>query len=293
MGEKKLSMKTITGIVAACLVLLVLVIVGFQSFTTIPEGYVGMKYQLGKIVNVDLEAGLQFKVPFIQDVVLVDMREQVFELTTSAYTKDSQTVESVEVKVNYRLNRAELLSLAQNIGVNNVSDKLIFPQVNTILKNAIGNYRAEDLIQNRQDLQESVETTMREDLSSYGVEVMAVSLVNIDFDDVFEEAVRAKIVAEQDALRAQNKTKEVEEQAKQAVIDAQAEADSKRLIADAEAYSIQVIQEQIANSPNYIELEKIKQWDGKLPQVSGNTVNPFVSLDGSNSSSSSSSTAQP
>ena len=291
MGEKKLSFKAIAGIVAACLLILVLVVVGFQSFTTIPEGYVGMKYQLGKIVSVDLEAGLQFKVPFIQDVVLVDMREQVFELTTNAYTKDSQTVESVEVKVNYRLNRAELLSLAQNIGVNNVSDKLIVPQVNTILKNAIGNYRAEDLIQNRQDLQESVETTMREDLSSYGVEVMAVSLVNIDFDDVFEEAVRAKIVAEQDALRAQNKTKEVEEQAKQAVIDAQAEADSKRLIADAEAYSIQVIQEQIANSPNYIELEKIKQWDGKLPQVSGNTVNPFVSLDGSNSSSSSA--AQP
>ena len=291
MGEKKLSFKAIAGIVAACLLILVIVVVGFQSFTTIPEGYVGMKYQLGKIVSVDLEAGLQFKVPFIQDVVLVDMREQVFELTTNAYTKDSQTVESVEVKVNYRLNRAELLSLAQNIGVNNVSDKLIFPQVNTILKNAIGNYRAEDLIQNRQDLQESVETTMREDLSSYGVEVMAVSLVNIDFDDVFEEAVRAKIVAEQDALRAQNKTKEVEEQAKQAVIDAQAEADSKRLIADAEAYSIQVIQEQIANSPNYIELEKIKQWDGKLPQVSGNTVNPFVSLDGSNSSSSSA--AQP
>ena len=291
MGEKKLSFKAIAGIVAACLLILVLVVVGFQSFTTIPEGYVGMKYQLGKIVSVDLEAGLQFKVPFIQDVVLVVMREQVFELTTNAYTKDSQTVESVEVKVNYRLNRAELLSLAQNIGVNNVSDKLIFPQVNTILKNAIGNYRAEDLIQNRQDLQESVETTMREDLSSYGVEVMAVSLVNIDFDDVFEEAVRAKIVAEQDALRAQNKTKEVEEQAKQAVIDAQAEADSKRLIADAEAYSIQVIQEQIANSPNYIELEKIKQWDGKLPQVSGNTVNPFVSLDGSNSSSSSA--AQP
>ena len=285
MGEKKLSFKAIAGIVAACLLILVLVVVGFQSFTTIPEGYVGMKYQLGKIVSVDLEAGLQFKVPFIQDVVLVDMREQVFELTTNAYTKDSQTVESVEVKVNYRLNRAELLSLAQNIGVNNVSDKLIFPQVNTILKNAIGNYRAEDLIQNRQDLQESVETTMREDLSSYGVEVMAVSLVNIDFDDVFEEAVRAKIVAEQDALRAQNKTKEVEEQAKQAVIDAQAEADSKRLIADAEAYSIPVIQEQIANSPHYLELEKIKQWDGKLPQVSGNTVNPFVSLDGSNSSS--------
>lgn len=66
MGEKKLSFKAIAGIVAACLLILVLVVVGFQSFTTIPEGYVGMKYQLGKIVSVDLEAGLQFKVPFIQ-----------------------------------------------------------------------------------------------------------------------------------------------------------------------------------------------------------------------------------
>lgn len=62
-------------------------------------------------------------------------------------------------------------------------------------------------------------------------------------------------------------------------------AEATRAAADAEAYSISVLQEQIAKSPDYIELEKIKKWDGKYPQVMGNDVNPFVTLDGSSSSS--------
>ena len=105
-----------------------------------------------------------------------------------------------------------------------------------------------------------------------------MSIVNIDFDDSFEEAVRAKVVAEQEALKAQNKTKEKEEQAKQTVIEAQAQADSNRLIADSEAYAIEKIQEALEKNPQYIELEKIKKWDGKLPQAMGNEINPFISM---------------
>lgn len=278
MASVNLSKKAVTGIVVAVLVVLVLVVLGTTAFTTIPEGSMGVKYQLGKIVSADLDAGLQFKIPFVQDIQIVDMREQVIELDTTAYTKDTQTVESISLKLNYRLNQAELLSIAQSVGINNVEDKLIYPQVNTILKNAIGGFRAEDLIQNRQALQENVEKEMAAAMQDYGVIVTSLSLVNIDFDDTFEAAVRAKVVAEQDALRAKNKTLEVEEQSKQKVLLAQAEADSKRLIADSEAYSIKVIQEQLSSSPNYIEYEKIQQWNGVLPQVMGNEVNPFVVL---------------
>ena len=77
---------------------------------------------------------------------------------------------------------------------------------------------------------------------------------------------------------AENPNKEKEEQAKQTVIEAQAEADSNRLIADSEAYAIEKIQEALEKNPQYIELEKIKKWDGKLPQAMGNEINPFVSL---------------
>ena len=84
----------------------------------------------------------------------------------------------------------------------------------------------------------------------------------------------------------ENKTKEKEEEAKQIVIAAQAEADSKKLEADANAYAIQKVQEQLENSPNYIEYLKITNWNGELPQIIGDGVNPFVSLESNKGSTS-------
>ena len=55
-------------------------------------------------------------------------------------------------------------------------------------------------------------------------------------------------------------------------------ADSEKIKADAQAYSIEVIQEQLNQSPEYIEYQKVQRWDGKLPQVMGENVNPFVSM---------------
>ena len=271
-------MKKTVKIAVVALAVALVVVFSLGAFTTIPEGYVGLRYRLGKIVDVKTEAGLHFKLPFIENIVRVDVREQVFSITTTAYTKDSQTVEALELKVNYLLNKAEIIELQRTVGISNAADKLILPQINTILKNEIGQYRAEDLIQNRNNIQEQIEQGLRSQLSPYGIEVMALSIVNIDFDDSFEEAVRAKVVAEQEALKAQNKTKEVEEQAKQIVIEAQAQADSNRLIADAEAYAIETVADALAQNPDYIELEKIKKWNGALPQAMGNEVNPFISI---------------
>ena len=69
------------------------------------------------------------------------------------------------------------------------------------------------------------------------------------------------------------------EEAKQIVIEAQAEADSQKLEADAQAYAIQVVQEQLKNSPDYIDYLKITNWNGVLPQVMSDGINPFLVLD--------------
>ena len=73
---------------------------------------------------------------------------------------------------------------------------------------------------------------------------------------------------------------EKEELARQTVIEAQAEAESQKIRADAEAYAIEAIQKQLQQSPEYIELQRVQKWDGKYPQVMGNSVNPFVALNG-------------
>lgn len=273
----KIKKATVFVVIGACLLVMLPGI-----FTIVPEGHIGVKTQLGAIVASDLAAGPHFMAPIIQSVRSVDVREQAYEFSTTAYTKDTQTVENIRGKLNYQYDRSQLSGIIRNIGIENVESKLIAPQVNSILKNSIGGFKAEELVQNRSSLQEQVEDELRSSLAASGIVVISFNIENIDFEDSFEEVIRAKVAAEQEALRMQNETAAKEEQAKQTVIAAQAQADSQRIQAEAEAYAIQMIQEQLQASPEYIELQKVEKWNGEWPQVMGTTVNPFINMGGGN-----------
>lgn len=273
---KTSALKKILIIIPIVIVLLVLTL---TSLTIVPEGHVGVKYQLGAITSASLEPGPHFKIPFFQTIRTVDVREQVYETDLSCYTSDTQTVESMTIKVNYAYDQSELPNIIRTIGIENVESKLVVPQVNSIAKNATGKLKAEALVQNRSGLQEDIETTLRESLAPYGLVVTAVNIENIDFEDSFEEVIRAKVAAEQEALRMQNETVAKEEQARQTVIAAEAEAESKRIQAEAEAYAIELIQKQLQASPEYIQLQMVEKWNGVFPSVMGDSINPFVVLD--------------
>lgn len=272
-------MKNLKRYITVGVVAFLFVVLGCSSCRIVPEGEVGVKYRLGTIVSDNLSAGLHMKMPFFESIRKVDVREQIYETNTTAYTKDTQTVEGLQVKLNYRYDQAELSTLIRTIGIDNVESKLVIPQLNSVLKNAVGKYKAEELVQNRSALQEVVESDLRESLAQNGIIVTALNIENIDFEDSFEEVIRQKVAAEQEALRVQNETVAKEEQAKQTIIAAQAEADSKKIEAEAEAYAIELIQKQLEASPEYIRLQMVEKWDGHWPQVMGNEVNPFVMMD--------------
>ncbi|MFV0496941.1 MAG: prohibitin family protein [Candidatus Fimivivens sp.] len=270
--------KSLSRSITIIVLLAALIVLGSLSFAVIDEGYIGVKYQFGRIVDTSLSAGLNLKIPFIQSIRIVDIREQMYEMDTTAYTMDTQTVENLQVKLNYIYDKALIGNLIRNVGVANVETKLIIPQMQSTMKNAIGQVRAEDLVQNRAAVQESIEETLRNSLGNSGITVISFAMENLDFEDGFEETIRAKVAAEQQALTMQNKTKEKEELAKQAVIEAQAQADSEKIKSDAQAYAIETIQKQLNQSPEYIQYQQVQRWDGKLPQVMSETVNPFVSF---------------
>lgn len=281
MNEKK---STISAVATALIVIAIIVglLVGlcFLLFghKTIQQGYVGVKYQMGEVIETNLTPGWKWHTPFFQKIEAVDTREQVYEDTISAYTRDTQTVEGVELTLNWSYDSSQLDSIIQTIGLGNVESKLIVPQVNSVTKNATGKYKAEELVQSRSVLQEQVEDELRESLSPYGIIVHAFNVKNLDFEDSFESVIRAKVAAEQEALRKKNETVAKEEEAKQLLIRAEADADAKKMAADAEAYAIEVIQAQLSASPEYTQLQMVEKWNGEWPQVMGNTVNPFVTL---------------
>ena len=70
--------------------------------------------------------------------------------------------------------------------------------------------------------------------------------------------MEAKQTAEQNALKAQQDLARIEIEAKQKVVQAQAEAESIRLI-----------QDTLSSSPEYIDYIKWNKWDGVLPVYLG------------------------
>lgn len=274
------SHKGIGFFVLLGVIVVLLLIVLFNCFTVVNEGFVGVKYQFGKIVSSDLSAGLNFHIPFVEEIQEVDTREQIYSVQTDAYTSDTQTVDSLSLKLNYYYDGTKLSEIIRTIGVSNVETKLLVPNVAKIAKNEIGRVKAEDLVQTRSEVQNAIFEELKLTLEPSGIIVTAFAIENLSFDDAFEQSIQAKVIAAQDALKMQNKTAEREEEAKQKVIAAQAEADSQKIKAEAEAYAIEVVQEQLAKSPTYIDYLKINNWNGVLPQAIGTEVNPFIALDG-------------
>lgn len=271
--KKNIVKLSIIGVILAFAI-----VVLCNCFTVVNEGFIGVKYQFGKIVASDLSAGLNFHAPFVESVSQIDTREQVYSVTTDAYTSDTQNVNSLTLKLNYYYDGTKMSDIIRNVGINNVETKLLVPNVSKITKNEIGKVKAEDLVQSRSEVQNTIYSVLKETLEPNGIIVTAFAVENLAFDEAFEQSIQAKVIAAQDALKMQNKTAEKEEEAKQQVIAAQAEADSKKIKADAEAYAIKAVQEQLSYSPNYIEYLKITNWDGVLPQAIGTEVNPFIAF---------------
>ena len=269
--------KALVIAVAAAVVLILL-----YSLCTarVPTGYTAIVTTFGKVNKNTLEAGFHIKSPF-QKITLMDNREQKSSFYTEAFSSDIQQVD-INGSINYAINKSTAMTLYREGGVD-YFDKLIYPRMLEITKGVFSRYSAENLVAFRQVLSDEILSTLAAELEPYGINVISISIENIDFTDAFTDAVEAKQVAAQKKLQAEieqsQKTMEAQQQAERQKIEAQAEADVARINADADAYAVKVRAEAEAEAnrlvaqsltPELIELNMIKAWDGSLPAyVSG------------------------
>jgi len=268
--------KGFKAIIGTVLAIVLVLIVSTSALIIINEGTVGVKYRFGKIVATDLEPGVHFVLPFIETVKKVDVTEQIFVMDVSTYTRDTQTVDSLDIQVNYYYSKADLDTLIRSIGIKNVEPKLIMPNLTSVLKNEVGKYKAEELIANRSQLEMDIQQSLSDKLTSYGLIISRVAIQDIEFESAFEQVVEQKVAAEQKALTVQNETIQKQEEARQKVIAAQAEADAILVKAQAEAEANRLLNESLTGE--LLNYYKIQAWNGEFPQVMGNEVNPFVMM---------------
>lgn len=248
----------------ALLALLALITV-FSSFYTIKSTERGVLSTFGKISSGVIEDGLHVKIPFIQTVKKVNVQQKKFDGTENSYTRDVQTSE-VQYTINYDLVRENVNNLIRNVG-DDYHNRIVVPFIRSAMKQAFGNFAATEIVENRDAVRREIESMLRRTLDSNYFVNIQFQLVNIDFDDDFENAIKEKQVAEQQALKAKNVTIQIEEQAKQTKIRAEADAEAIRIKAKA-----------LESNPKLVEYEAVQKWDGKMPQyMMGNSL-PLINL---------------
>lgn len=89
-----------------------------------------------------------------------------------------------------------------------------------------------------------------------------------------QEVLQQQAELERFATEQDQKVKQAESELKAAKLEAQ----RIKALADAEAYKIDVINRTLAESPNYIELKKVEQWNGVLPVYTGGDNIPMIDL---------------
>jgi len=288
-------LKTIKRVSIAVIVLIIVVILAFNAFTTVPVGSTGIMLTMGRIEEGKaLSEGVHFKIPFIQRIVSLDNRVKKLELTTEAFSKDIQTV-SATLAVNYQLQAERSFDIYKKHGTQ-YEQNIIVPATHEVLKSVCAQYTAEELISKRADSSDMMRDELDTKLHTMGITITDFNIIDFDFSEEYISAVESKQVAEQLKKKAatENETAiaqaerekqvsikqseaeaervriEAEAKAASLLIEAEAEANAVKLAAEAEAYRLEIIGKHITEE--IIEKTLTENWDGKLPAVVGSST---------------------
>ncbi len=273
------------------LIAVVLLVLFLTCSATVPTGYTAIVTTFGRVEDITMEAGYHLKSPF-QQIVLMDNREQKNVFATQAFSSDIQQVD-INGSINYSINKGTAMTLFREVGTD-YFNKLISPRMLEITKGVFSKYTAENLVAYRQSLSEQIRADLSAELKGYGINVISISIENIDFTDAFTDAVEAKQVAAQKKLQAEieqsQKTMENQQEAEREKIAAQAAADVAKIKADAEAYAVRIRAEAEAEAnskvaasltESLIRYTEAQNWNGQLPGYvagSDSTTLPILNL---------------
>ena len=264
-NEIKLQ-KVIMPVIVVALVLVVVTV--YLAYFTVEAGRVGVVRRFREVNRV-VPSGLHFKLPYMEDVVEMDVRTQKSTTRTEAASKDLQTVQCTIV-LNYRLEDESAGEVFKTIGIN-YENKIIDPMIQESFKAEAARFTAEELIIKREKVKTGVREFLKAQLVNRGIVVEELSITDFKFSEEFNRAIEAKQTAEQNALKAKRDLDRIKVEAQQKIASARAEAESLR------------IQKQVI-TPNLIKLREIEaqikaidKWDGKMPNVTGGAV-PFIEV---------------
>ncbi|ASP38900.1 HflC protein [Bacterioplanes sanyensis] len=223
-----MSPKAMIGIIIAG----VLLLVASQGLYVVNEKERAIKLQFGEVVGDDIQPGLHWKTPFVQNVKKFDARVLTLDTNPSRYLTSGKKYVIVDsfakwrikdVKAYYRAtsgNRFEASNLLSNLLNKGLRDEF----ASRTLHEVVSGERDELMTKMTQLLNENTQEEL-------GVEVLDVRVKAIDLPDDLSNSVYNRMSAERE-----REAREQRSQGKELAEGIQADADRQKTVIEAEAY---------------------------------------------------------
>ncbi len=184
-------------------ILLLLVIVASGAFYTVAENQYACTFRFSEIVSTTDTAGLHVKIPFVDSVKYFPKATQLYDIPPSeVYTSDKQTM-TVDCYILWHI--AEPQQFYRALGTTSVAEDRLDAITYTALKIALGNLAQADIINmndgaERNDIYESITSTVDAQAAAYGIKVEDVKIKRFDLPDSNLNAVYTRMISERNQM---------------------------------------------------------------------------------------------
>jgi regulator of protease activity HflC (stomatin/prohibitin superfamily) len=210
---------TITIVVIFLLIVMALVLI-FASIRIVQEYERGVIFRLGRVIGAK-GPGLFFIIPFIDKMIKVDLRT----VTLDVPSQEAITSDNVTVKVNAVVYFRVINPVDAVIQIEDYR-RATWQIAQTSLRNVIGQSQLDHLLQDREAINERLQSIIDEATEPWGIKVSLVEVKDVELN--------------QNMVRAMAREAEAERERRAKIISAQGDLESaERLSAAAEEMNTQ------------------------------------------------------
>ena len=180
------------AIVVIILVIALLILAGGLYVVRQWENVAVLRF--GRIIEIVKEAGLHFKIPFIDSIRRVDFRMRTLDLKgQKAITKDNISV-GIDAVVFLRVEDAQKVIL-------NVVDyeEAVSKYAQTSIRDIIGQYTLDELLASREQVAKSLKNIVDELSAEWGVDITKAELQEIFLPDDMKRAFAVQAESERES----------------------------------------------------------------------------------------------
>ena len=258
-------------------VVLIALFLGFNSTYSLKENEYGIRLQFNKIVAIDDQAGLYYKIPFMQNVRKVPKSIQLYDIRPSDVMTSDKKSMIADMYILWRVSNPTVYYQTLNANVNNAKDRTGITVYNSV-KSVISSMTQDEIIEARgEKLTQTITADANPDIQKYGIEIVQAQLKSLDLPDDNKQAVYERMISERNNIAAsytaegESKAKKIQNETDKqvAILKAQAEKKSAKLKAEGEAKYMETLQQAYNDKDKADFYNYIRSLDALKVSLSG------------------------